>query len=40
MGQVEAVHGILFHWLAHYLRQAFDDARHARLSILEAWVPQ
>jgi D-sedoheptulose 7-phosphate isomerase len=40
MGQVEAVHGVLFHWLVDYLRQAFDDARHARLSILEAWVPQ
>jgi D-sedoheptulose 7-phosphate isomerase len=39
MGQVEAVHGVLFHWLAQYLHEAFDDARHARLSILEAWVP-
>jgi D-sedoheptulose 7-phosphate isomerase len=39
MGMVEAVHGILFHWLVDYLHGAFVASAHHRLDELVTWVP-
>jgi D-sedoheptulose 7-phosphate isomerase len=39
MGMVEAVHGILFHWLVDYVRKAIEASAQHRLDELVTWVP-
>jgi len=36
MGMVEAVHGIVFHWLIDHLRMAFVHGSHGGFSIMDA----
>jgi D-sedoheptulose 7-phosphate isomerase len=39
MGMVEAVHGILFHWLVDYVHGAIVASVHHRLDELVTWAP-
>jgi D-sedoheptulose 7-phosphate isomerase len=39
MGMAEAAHGVLFHWLITYLREAFESVRQGKSTILDAWRP-